>query len=232
MIERLDECLKVHADILDSTDIGDIYNLQDLAKLHYYLKVEHEFTPAEVEALLHFQDPLDVARWCWEENTHKHSFPICELLKEIDAYRLFPAFSPISQKDKHSELMKRLGQNYFAYMDNLKSLSNDALIRNAREIAIVQEVYAYLAEHYSFQPDEVEAMLRLDNPLHYIAERWPKVIYDTFPVEDKVQEDIFEISKNIPPQEQISMKERLQKAVQEAGRQDFGKKHLPKPQAR
>ena len=63
LLERLDDCLKVHADMLDAENIGAIYELQDLAELHYYLKVEHEFTPAEVEALLEFQDPLDVARW-------------------------------------------------------------------------------------------------------------------------------------------------------------------------
>ena len=79
LLERLDDCLKVHADMLDAENIGAIYELQDLAELHYYLKVEHEFTPAEVEALLEFQDPLDVVRWCKEDNTHTHSFPICEL---------------------------------------------------------------------------------------------------------------------------------------------------------
>ena len=72
LMERLDDCLKVHADLLDSQDIGSIYELQDLAQLHYYLKVEHPFTPAEVEALLSFQDPLEVARWCKEE---KHPCP-------------------------------------------------------------------------------------------------------------------------------------------------------------
>ena len=56
LMERLDDCLKVHADLLDSQDIGSIYELQDLAGLHYYLKTEHPFTPAEVEALLSFQD--------------------------------------------------------------------------------------------------------------------------------------------------------------------------------
>lgn len=76
LMERLDDCLKVHADLLDSQDIGSIYELQDLAQLHYDLKVEHPFTPAEVEALLSFQDPLEVARWCKEENTHVHSFPM------------------------------------------------------------------------------------------------------------------------------------------------------------
>ena len=45
LMERLDDCLKVHADLLDAQDIGSIYELQDLAQLHYYLKVEHPFTP-------------------------------------------------------------------------------------------------------------------------------------------------------------------------------------------
>ena len=52
LMERLDECLKVHADMLDAQNIGSIYELQGLSELHYYLKVEHVFTPAEVEALL------------------------------------------------------------------------------------------------------------------------------------------------------------------------------------
>ena len=40
-MERLDECLKVHADMLDAQNIGSIYELQGLSELHYYLKVEH-----------------------------------------------------------------------------------------------------------------------------------------------------------------------------------------------
>lgn len=151
LMERLDDCLKVHADLLDSQDIGSIYELQDLAQLHYYLKVEHPFTPAEVEALLSFQDPLEVARWCKEENTHTHSFPICELLEKIGAYHKFDRFPP-AQADPKAELIKRLGQNYFAYMEKLDSLSTGALVANAREIATVQEVYTYLTEHYTFQP--------------------------------------------------------------------------------
>ena len=74
LMERLDDCLKVHADLLDSQDIGSIYELQDLAQLHYYLKVEHPFTPAEVEALLSFQDPLEVAR-CPLVQRGKHPCP-------------------------------------------------------------------------------------------------------------------------------------------------------------
>lgn len=220
LMERLDDCLKVHADLLDSQDIGSIYELQDLAQLHYYLKVEHPFTPAEVEALLSFQDPLEVARWCKEENTHAHSFPICELLEKIGAYQKFDR-SSLTQEDPQVELIKRLGQNYFAYMEKLDSLSTGALVASAREIATVQEVYTYLTEHYAFQPGEAELLLRLDDPLGYMAGRWPKNDYDTFPVEDKVAEDIWDISQEAKPlqlQERGSMKDRLQKAIQQSSR--------------
>ena len=69
--------------------IKDIYELQLLSELHYYLKTEHPFTPAETEALLAFKDPLNVARWCSEERGHSYSFPICELLDKIKAYDRF-----------------------------------------------------------------------------------------------------------------------------------------------
>ena len=128
LMERLDDCLKVHADMLDSTNIGSIYELQDLAALHYYLKVEHEFTPAEVEALLSFQDPLEVARWCKEENTHAHSFPICELLNEIRAYE---RFEPALKQDESSQTFARfreaLASDYFGFREQALSWSRERL---------------------------------------------------------------------------------------------------------
>lgn len=102
LIARLDECLLEHAVATSKRDggvqIGDVYDLQDLAEMHYYLKTGHEFTPAEVEALLQFKDPLDVARWCKEDNSHEHSFPICELLHEIKAYERFEQIAKTNEK--------------------------------------------------------------------------------------------------------------------------------------
>ena len=92
LMERLDDCLKVHADMLDAENIGAIYELQDLAELHYYLKVEHEFTPAEVEALLEFQDPLDVVRWC-KEAIRPH------VINHFPPFHLFrTSWKPLQQK--------------------------------------------------------------------------------------------------------------------------------------
>lgn len=221
LFERLDECLKVHADMLDAEKIGDIYDLQELAELHYYLKVEHEFTPSEVEALLEFQDPLDVARWCWEENTGKHSFPICDLLKEIGADKKFAkAAEEISAQDKRTALMKKLGQNYFSYRENLMSSDKESLIETASEIAAMQEAYSYLTTHFEFENGMLDDLLELDNPLKYIADRWLTPVSETFDIDWAIREDIEGIRESqeyLRQEEQpASVRDRLQKAVREA----------------
>lgn len=220
LFERLDECLKVHADMLDAEKIGDIYDLQGLAELHYYLKVEHEFTPSEVEALLEFQDPLDVARWCKEDNTHAHSFPICELLKEIGADKKFAkAAEEISVQDKHTALMKKLGQNYFSYRENLMSSDKESLIEKASEIAAMQEAYSYLTTHFEFENGMLDDLLALDNPLKYIADRWLTPVSETFDIDWAIREDIEGIRESqeylCQEEQPASVRDRLQKAVRE-----------------
>ena len=219
-MERLDECLKVHADMLDAQNIGSIYELQGLSELHYYLKVEHVFTPAEVEALLSFQDPLDVARWCWEENNHEHSFPICDLLKEIDAEQKFEHFtSEPSAQDKYTLLMKRLGQNYFAYRESLMSKDKESLIEKAAEITAMQEAYFYLTTKFEFGDEMLDDVLALENPLKYFADRWLLPVSDVFDVDMDIRENIAGIRDSQEYLCQrgpaVSVLARLQNAAQE-----------------
>lgn len=237
LFTRLDDCLKVHADLLDGMDIGKIYELQDLAQLHYYLKVEHEFTPAEVEALLSFQDPLDVARWCKEENTHAHSFPICELLKQIDAYQKFEPFSDdISPQDKHTDLMKRLGQNYFAYREKLLEQSPETLIEKAGEITAMQEAYTFLTTQFEFEDGMVEKMLLLENPLKYFAERWPASLSEVMDLEVWIADDINGIESSpeylCQREQPPSIRERLQQAAKEVKERPTADKPIHDPGAR
>ncbi len=100
----LDRSLLDHAKKLtaeDSLNIIGVYYLQSLAEVHCYLKAVHQFDPAEVEALLQFADPLEAANLCWEENSHKYSFPICDLLKETAAKDHLPLAEARPPK-KHS----------------------------------------------------------------------------------------------------------------------------------
>ena len=110
LMARLDENLLSHAKNLtagDGPQIVDVYRLQGLAEVHCYLKTAHQFDPAEVEALLQFAAPLDVAYHCWEENSHEYSFPICDLLRETRAQDLFePAEPEISAKSSVREQLQ------------------------------------------------------------------------------------------------------------------------------
>jgi hypothetical protein len=237
LMERLDDCLSVHADLVDPQNIGSIYDLQELSELHYYLKVEHEFTAAEVEALLSFQDPLDVARWCKEDNTHEHSFPICELLKEIDADKRFAKFSGIvSNQDKLTVLMQKFGQSYFAYREKLMARDKESLIEKAAEIAVMQEAYSYLTEHFEFEDEYLDDLLALDDPLKYFADRWPVPVSEVFEIDEDIRRDIDGIRESqeylCRKQQPSSVMERLQKAMQEVRGRPATENHHRDPGAR
>lgn len=106
LMERLDKSLLAHAAVLNHGSEGPtilgVYTLQGLAELHCYLKTGHAFNAAEVDALLQFTDPLEVAQACWEDNPHEYSFPICELLEATQARDRFPLAEPTPPPEKIS----------------------------------------------------------------------------------------------------------------------------------
>lgn len=218
LINRLDECLLAHAGAITTGGqpaIGDVYELQFLSEMHYYLKVEHTFTPAEVEALLHFKDPLNVARWCREENTHEHSFPICELLEKINAYGRFEQYPQTpSLKEKELELTKLLGQNYYNYMEEIRSLPAAAVIDRCQEIAATMTAYKYMTEDYELTREAANYLLRFDNPLELIRSYWPDGTLDGEDTMETLLDDM-----RTPPEERSDMprsvRERLQNAAKE-----------------
>ena len=95
---RLDASLRRHAKTLGNgdglPDIADIYRVQEMAEIHCYLKTEHLFTPMEVNALLRFADPLEVAVACWEENPDRYALDICKILNANDMFQNFAPAEP------------------------------------------------------------------------------------------------------------------------------------------
>ena len=118
LMERLDANLLDHAKQLaagDGPSIVEVYRLQGLAEMHCYLKTAHQFDPAEVEALLQFADPLNVAYYCGEMNSHEYSFPICDLLRETRAKERLPLAEPeppkkLSVREQLHAAMKKARQ--------------------------------------------------------------------------------------------------------------------------
>ena len=192
LIEELDKSLLAHAAALGEKEggpsIGDIYGLQDLAERHYYLKAEHEFTAAEAEALLAFADPLAVACACWEENEHEHSFPICELLEEIDACQRFPLKSQApGLVDEVKAAMKREFAEYQAVV--LRMGKEDILSKSA-EITAMRQALDFMLGDYKFEPGDAAALLRMEKPLRFVAGLWPADIPFLLDMEGRLSEEL------------------------------------------
>ena len=112
---RLDESLQRYANqVMEPRGenglplIGNIYLLQGMAEVHYFLKAEHPFTPQEVNALLKFEDPLAVAYACWEENQEQYLFDICRILDERQVGRNFPLADLSSDCGERPSLREQL----------------------------------------------------------------------------------------------------------------------------
>lgn len=198
LIEELDRSLLAHTAAPGQKEGGptirDAYELQGMAERHYYLKVEHEFTAAEVEALLAFDDPLAVACACWEENDHQHSFPICEIMDSIRAYELFPAKqeedSVQRQAWKLVELKARIDQEMADYRASLLCMRPEELIDKSGEITAMREALDFLIDGYDFQKGDAETLLNMEKPLHFVASLWPSELDSLLNLSDLVSEEL------------------------------------------
>lgn len=230
LMQKLDDCLKTHADLLDPQEIVSIYDLQELAEVHCYLKTEHQFSPGEVEALLQFEDPLDVARWCKEENPHQHSFPICELLEVIEAFDNFPLEANRgSITETFAQFRSAITQNYYDYRDMIAKWTPEKVFDHSEQIAMVIKTYRDLMSQYVPVMKEMRVLLQFRNPLQIVARFQPaNSIGD-------VMEAVYEKRDELPIyseasiQELASMRSRLKQAKNEvASRPPSSPKHSQK----
>ena len=93
LFAKLDACLlerlAIVADAKGAAKIKQAQAILTDLNVPKYLTHEHPFTSKEVDALLEFANPLEVATACWEANTSS-DFDICELLDKINAKADFP----------------------------------------------------------------------------------------------------------------------------------------------
>ena len=211
---RLDGSLKDHAEKTDHNDIGDIYRLQEYSETHYYMKAAHDYTPAEVEALLAFVDPLEVAFWCREESTHKVGLPICEILKEINADARFEKFEPeLSLKEKTDKLISRLDNNLYSFLDILNQLDFEDITQRSERIAATWAAHSYMTDELlSDNIDEslIDHLLSKNDPLQYLTDHWPECTLFGVDVIANIQDEIKE--KKSQHEQPKSVHERLKNA--------------------
>jgi len=234
LFEKLDKCLLDHAVAAGTKERGpeilDVYRLQGLSEIHFYLKAEHDFKPDEVAALLQFADPLAVAAECWEEREPEKGFPICGLLQEIKAYDRFPLADPASysQEQTRKEMMVKavLDQNMDEYHTMLLNMDKEDIISKSTEITAMQEAYEFMKEDFTFQRGDAEILLSMENPLQFIADQWPSNMNELFDMHGQISEAIEDAGKEalrhsikesaIMSAEKPSVREQLRAAMKEA----------------
>ena len=219
--ERLDDSLIHHAKLTQRDDIGELYKLQAYSETHYYMKAVHDYTASEVVALLQFVDPLEVAYWCREENTHQVGLPICDLLKEIHADERFEKIEPdLSLVEKTSRLIERLELNLYRYLEGVREFDNYEVTHFCEKIVATLSAYRYTTDRLSSDSlDEsmIDFLYKLDNPLGYIAERWPECTLYGEDVLSNIQEAINSQGDDLSKTE--SVHERLKDAQRRAAEQ-------------
>ena len=98
-----------HRDADGQPFVKNIYYLQGFTETHIYLKTEHEFTPGEINDLLMFADPLEVAHACWEDNPDKYCLRISDLIDRLNLRdRFLPVDFDLPAEGKTPSLRERL----------------------------------------------------------------------------------------------------------------------------
>ena len=96
-----------------------------------------------------------------------------------------------------------------------------------------------ITQGMTFEKNEVEALLSLENPLKYLADRWPKPVSDLIDMDDLLEEYIGDIQSSPEYLAQKgattareSVHDRLQKAAQQVSTQGSHAKESRDPQVR
>lgn len=245
LFERLDKCLIWEAALLGKRSSGpemeDVYALRSLIERHEHLKLEHKFTPAEVEALLGFENPLAVVQSCWDANTHKDGFPICELLDSIKAYDKFRLTQEEQERrmgPQAQALQNRLDQNLAAYNASLMGKSKQELVAASENITLTLAAHDYMRNSFTYAYGEADLLLKLADPLSYLASRWSLMFDLPGDDDDTIDEIIGElddpdylryVQAEISPilSDKPSVLEQLRKAAETVGQRPSQE---PKPQ--
>lgn len=104
-----------------------------------------------------------------------------------------------------------LDQNMAEFHAALLSMDKEEIIAQSAEIAAMQAAYDFMKDDFKYERGDVETLLRMENPLQFIAEQWPSNMSELFDMDGQIGEAIMDASKNaanrqeteqaIPPEE-------------------------------
>lgn len=80
--------------------------------------------------------------------------------------------------DIYQQLFERMDTSMEEHRSAWMKLSPDILIEQAKEIAALQDTHEYFAQGRGIDPDDIDYLLTLEDPLQAVADHWLKRMDD------------------------------------------------------
>jgi hypothetical protein len=185
LVRQLNGNLSEYLDTLSDHAMYDITGMSSemaaMAGAHHYLTEIHNFHKSELEYLLKFQNPLQVVADAFEvSGIDDRSDIMWEIFDKQDALQSKYALVPQPKNPEvKAQLFERLDQNLShsmaVYRDAITKpgLSNEELYNLAERITATNTACEYLKNGYSYEPGDIECMMRFQYPLQIVAASWP-----------------------------------------------------------
>jgi hypothetical protein len=147
------------------------------ADAHFYLTYTHNFHASELEYLLRFRDPLQVVADAFgNEDLIEHSDTMWDVFHKQFAleggYEFVADPSAPSLDDMVAQLRGRLAENYEVFKRDMLDTGKENIFYSAAEILPVQEAYSYFAHEHNYLESDVAFLLKFQNPLELVSDRW------------------------------------------------------------
>ncbi|MCL2078751.1 MAG: hypothetical protein FWH17_02785 [Oscillospiraceae bacterium] len=150
--------------------------IASMTNAYHYLTEIHNFHASELEYLLKFKKPLKVVAREFEHESavEEHSDIMWKVFHEQEALHNGRHALDSSAPDESliNTLKNRLSENYSDYMGSWMALSKEELIGDVDEVSMVCQMYGYFIDDYVYTTGQAEFLLKLENPLEFLSNRW------------------------------------------------------------
>jgi len=175
--------LAYYLDDLQERDVMILINkssdISAMTGAHYYLTELHNFHESELNYLLLFKEPLMVVadEFRWDITVENRSDIMWNIFHKQEALKngrhaLMSEFETPNSGELEQQLQERLADNFAVYKQDIMDLNKDELFKSAAEIASVSEAFAYFSTEHGFIESEVDFLLKFENPLELLSEKW------------------------------------------------------------
>ena len=79
---------------------------------------------------------------------------------------------------REEKLFNRLAENFTTFKKEIMGLDKEAIFANAEEIVSVTQAYQYFHDEHPFTEEQADYLLRFENPLQVVSDRWGNTMHD------------------------------------------------------